>query len=337
MNNCFGTDNDFPCTKTAELVGKDSKGFDILRSVDGKPDANHIATFCSNITFQKYCNSGQVRVLYLHEVDALGPAVARYYCSKLWGGETHFMQVDSHSRFALNWDKLYIEDLRLTSSYPKSVLSTYPPGFVNFRPEPPYMPGTRLCRCQIRVDEDFLPRVELQGRSKENMTRPTQTSFMGAGFIFVRAEFLVDVPFDPSLPFLFMGEEVALSIRAYTSGWNIYAPRKNLVGHQYRPLKFGNPHFTDIWSKFFHRPQLMDRLSPTTHDRIKVMMGYPELSPISDGSSGHRVPSNYSLTELSNYGLGTRRSRDEYLKFAEIDIEKRTCGKLKWCVEGTLE
>ncbi|KAL9187610.1 hypothetical protein ACHAXT_005988 [Thalassiosira profunda] len=334
VNNCFGTDTEFPCKGTAEVVGQDANGLDLLQSVDGKLDANGIEAFCGNVTFQQYCDAGQVRVLYVHEVDALGPAVARYYASKLWGGETFVMQVDSHLRFASRWDELLVEDVKLASSYPRAVLSTYPPGFVNLQADPPYMPGTRLCRCQMRVDEDFLPRVEMLGHSPENETRPSQTPFMAAGFFFARAEFLKDVPFDPYLPWLFMGEEAALSIRAYTSGWNMYAPRKSLVGHQYRPLKMGNPHFTDIWGKFFHRPQLMDRLSPTIHDRIKTMMGYPEFE---DGAENYRAPSNYSLVELSCYGVGTRRSRDEYLQFAKIDLKKRTCGGLKWCAEGSLQ
>lgn len=181
VNNCFGTDDDFPCKGTAEVTGRDERGLDVLRSVDGVADANHIETFCANSTFAGYCEAGQLRVLYVHEVDALGPAVARYYSSRLWGGETYFMQVDSHLRFARDWDVLLAEDLRLTSSFPRSVLSTYPPGFVNFRPDPPYLPGTRLCRCQIRVDEDYLPRVEMRGRSSVNETSPSQTPFMGAG------------------------------------------------------------------------------------------------------------------------------------------------------------
>ncbi|KAL7528160.1 hypothetical protein ACHAWF_002458 [Thalassiosira exigua] len=330
VNNCFGTDErDFPCTGTAHVVGKDKNGMDILESVDGTPDVNHIETFCGNATYRKYCDEGQVRVLYVHEADALGPAVARYYASKLWGGETHFMQVDSHLRFAHRWDELLVEDLRLATSYPRAVLSTYPPGFVNFEPDPPYVPGTKLCRCRMRIDEDFLPRVELRGRSNENETRPSKTPFMGAGFFFARAEFLVDVPFDPYLAWMFMGEEIALSVRAWTHGWDLYAPRRNLVGHQYRPLQMGNPHFWDIWHKFYHRPKLMDRLSPTTHERIKVMMGYREFQLTS--------ASNYSVVELSHYGLGTHRSKEEYLEFAEIDLENRKCGKLKWCAEGTLQ
>jgi hypothetical protein len=63
-----------------------------------------------------------------------------------------------------------------------------------------------------------------------------EMAFVGAGFFIAIADFLVDVPFDPFLPWMFMGEEIALSIRAWTHGWNIYAPRKNLIGHQYRPV-----------------------------------------------------------------------------------------------------
>jgi [Skp1-protein]-hydroxyproline N-acetylglucosaminyltransferase len=236
VNNCFGLPGDDPCQGSPKVIGQDKNGHDILQIEDGKPDTNHIETFCTNSTFQRYCEQGQVRVLYINETDALGPAVTRYYSSKLWGGETYYCQVDSHLKFANGWDKLYIQDLKITKNFPKSVLSTYPPGFVNFRQEPPFTPGTRLCRCQIRSNEEFLPRVEMEGRCNKTETRPTQMAFIGAGFFFARAEFLLDVPFDPFLPWLFMGEEVALSIRAWTSGWNIYAPRKNLIGHQYRPV-----------------------------------------------------------------------------------------------------
>jgi hypothetical protein len=37
----------------------------------------------------------------------------------------------------------------------------------------------------------------------------------------VRSEFLIDVPFDPYLPWIFMGEEIALSLHAWTHGWDI--------------------------------------------------------------------------------------------------------------------
>jgi hypothetical protein len=44
----------------------------------------------------------------------------------------------------------------------------------------------------------------MEGRCKEDEPRPTQMAFIGAGFFFARAEFIVDVPFDPFLAYLFM-------------------------------------------------------------------------------------------------------------------------------------
>ena len=81
--------------------------------------------------------------------------------------------------------------------------------------------------------------------------RPTQIPFVAAGFFFTRAEFLRDVPFDPFMPWLFMGEEIALSMRAWTHGWNIYAPRKNLISHQYRPGYMGLPKFWGTVNRMF--------------------------------------------------------------------------------------
>jgi hypothetical protein len=38
----------------------------------------------------------KVRLLTVREEEALGPCVARYMASKLWGGEEYFVQIDSH-------------------------------------------------------------------------------------------------------------------------------------------------------------------------------------------------------------------------------------------------
>ena len=70
------------------------------------------------------------------------------------------------------------------------------------------------------------------------------------------------------------------------------------------------------------------------------MMGYPDysLESIQHNNIGHENDEAYNvLLDLEYYGLGKSRSREEYLKFAEIDLEKKTCGPMKWCSEGQLE
>lgn len=44
---------------------------------------------------------------------------------------------------------------------------------------------------------------------------------------------LTRYPFDPHLDYLFMGEEMLLSIRSFTFGWNVYTPNRNIVFHTY--------------------------------------------------------------------------------------------------------
>ena len=44
---------------------------------------------------------------------------------------------------------------------------------------------------------------------------PRYAPFIGAGFVFAHASFVKEVPFDPYLPFIFMGEELNLRARAF--------------------------------------------------------------------------------------------------------------------------
>jgi len=206
-----------PCLTGPKVVGKGKNGKDIVKKVDVAVDKNGIEDFCALPDYEKYCKNGQIRVLYMHDTDSLGPSMARYYASKLWGGENYFVQIDSHLRFAAEWDAKYIKEIKLTRNYPKSVLSSYPPGFAQKRYIPKRMhidiskldnetviesPGCRLCNCATPPGE-MNPIMHIKMGTKNyygNETRPTQTPFIGAGLIFSHADFLTVVPFDPFLP-----------------------------------------------------------------------------------------------------------------------------------------
>ena len=91
---------------------------------------------------------------------------------------------------------------------------------------------------------------------------------------------------------------------------------------------------------YFHRPRLTDQVASAVKSRIKHMMGYPDysLSDMQQQNIGHKNDEAYDvLIDLQYYGLGTTRTLEEYLKFAEIDLEKKTCGPMKWCSEGQYE
>ena len=210
VQNCYGL-NPYPgekgvqCRTGAQVVGKGPNGHDQTKVSDAPPDRNGIEEFCNSPQHTKYCEK-QVRVLYLHENESLGPAMARYYASKLWGGETYFMQVDSHLEFYEGWDELYTNELKSAKSFPKAVLSSYPPGFneenggvLNVASS-----GARLCTCEFSTNEveKNIIRINTGVGYHGGEEHPTQIPFIAAGFFFTPSFFLVDVPFDPYLPWL---------------------------------------------------------------------------------------------------------------------------------------
>ena len=62
---------------------------------------------------------------------------------------------------------------------------------------------------------------------------PAFAPFTAAGYFVAHSGFLHEVPFDPFLPWIFMGEEIIMSTRLWTSGYDIFSPSRSVVGHMY--------------------------------------------------------------------------------------------------------
>ena len=347
VQNCFGKVSDdgktidasgLPCRTGFQVIGKNAQGKDQTKVSDAPVDVNGIAVFCAKPEFQKYCENGQVRVLYVHETESQGPAMARYYASKLWGGETYFVQCDSHLQFANHWDAKYIAEIKATRNFPKSVLSSYPPGFTPGTSDGTVVEskGARLCTCVTMVNEpNPIIRINSGRGYSGDEPRPTQIPFIAAGFFFARSEFLRDIPFDPLLAWCFMGEEIALSMRAWTHGWDIYAPRKNLIAHQYRPGRLGLPKFWETVNRMFHGSTGLNMIQRVMIKRIKHMVGYPDSKRSSIAQEGNEE----ILTDIEHYSLGTERSWQDYMEFAGLHIDEEhdaiDCSPIHWCNHGT--
>jgi len=347
VQNCFGL-NPYPgegggqCKTGAQVVvgKKGPGGHDITKVSDAPPDRNGVEEFCTSSKHSQYCANGQIRALYIHEDESLGPAMARYYASKLYGGETYYMQVDAHLEFYNGWDALYIDELKATSSYPKSMLSSYPPGFnaehggiLNSPPSP----GARLCSCEFSDNdvEEHIIRLNSGNGYNGDEILPTQIPFVAAGFFFTPSRWLVDVPFDPYMPWCFMGEEIMLSMRTWTAGWDIYAPRKNWIAHQYRPGRMGLPKFWGSVGRMFGRPGpgFSNQLQKRLIKRVKYLVGYEDCCT---KEKLQQDGDELVLQDVEHYGFGNVRSREAYLKWAKIDVNAKKCHVIQWCNKGEL-
>lgn len=249
-----------------------------------------------------------IRSVRLNYMDAKGPTYARYLCSTLWEGETYYLQIDSHSKFARGWDEKLIsmiKDLK-KSGVKKPLLSHYPPNYedVNLGETNNV---TTICKSFFN-DRGMLSFEGAQFQDRKNLPQPN--AYVAGGMMFLESKFLEEVPFDPNLPHLFVGEEILQSARFWTSGWDIFTPNENTVFHFY--TREGKPKFWD------HHKGSEDR---DAHLKVQNMLRL----------SKEPIPQHLLVKNEERYGLGKERTIEEYYAYAGINLKDKKVNK-SFCV-----
>lgn len=223
----------------------------------------------------------KVKIIKLNE--GVGPAHARFIASTLWNNETYFLQIDSHTSFIKNWDIIIINDLKKCPSI-QSVLTCYPPPKI-----PKENINVRSITENWTWDKDH--HIIAQGKISKPTQEPSLGIFVSAGFLFTRAKpFLEQIPFDPNLKFLFQGEEILLSARLFTCGWNVYHPSMCVCAHDY--LRYNQPKVWNDKKEFWEKNKIVVRKYRYLTHQLR------DLTP----------PSNIA------YGLGNTREITEWKK-----------------------
>lgn len=187
----------------------------------------------------------RVRVLQLDARHATGPCLARALCQQgLYRGEEYMLQIDAHMRFRPNWDVYLIQQLQQCPDPTKAVLTTYPVGY-SIRHTTPIRPnsnnkntpnetrGTLL--VPWKFDGDGMLRIRgrlFQEQLPCGRDEPVPCHLYAAGFNFCVAQgVLRDCPYDGSLHHLFFGEEMSMTVRLFTWGYDLLAPAQTVVYH----------------------------------------------------------------------------------------------------------
>jgi hypothetical protein len=242
-----------------------------------------------------------VRILKMNYEDAKGPTYARFLCSLLYQGEDFFLQIDSHTLFVKNWDMEcipMIKRIERKNKITKVVLSYYPDDYEKHEDFPKNEYITYITKCEMNENGILM----LKGAEiKKTTVEPSKNYFIGANFLFTRGQFLKDVPFDPFLPYLFMGEEILLSARSYTSGYDIYTPNKNIVYHLYTRSK--DPKY---WDDI--------RIDQTdAQNKVKILLGFEK--------DRTKIQSPLLQSSIDVFGLGKERTLEQYYKDSGLDTE----------------
>jgi hypothetical protein len=262
---------------------------------------------CSKNTFKYHSNIKKIKI---PNWAAKGPTWARYLCSTLFDNQDYFCQIDSHSIFAKSWDTKCITQIKEIQKLgnPNIILSYYPKSFDQHavQQETPQIQNTVPRICQSFFNDrgmiSFLGAEDMAVKKDENI----QTPYVTGGFLFTTKSFLIDVPFDPELPYLFVGEEILHSARAFTANYNVYVPSQDIVFHYY--TRKDEP---KIWT------DNKTYKDTDAFNKAKLILG---LSP------EEAIPKNL-LENIQRYSLGTKRTLQEFYDFAGISLDGKVVVK----------
>ena len=266
----------------------------------------------------------------MHELEALGPYFARWLGSKLWDGEDWYMQVDSHILFAEKWDGVSVEMLKQAPS-DKPVISAYPPPHtadLRGKDGKGHI-GSRICSGFFSETSIESQIVRLDGsRSYERKIGiPRFAPFMGAGYFIAHSSFLSDVPYDPFMPWIFMGEEISLSARLWTAGYDIFSPSLDVSSHIYG--RRHKPKFWEVFNQHYKGEANHNGIAFLVMQRIKNVLGYPE------SAEGMVFPRTI-LDFVDLYGMGKERPLADFWKMVGLDPITKGEQKIpnNWCKKG---
>ena len=241
-----------------------------------------------------------VRRVAIPAREARGPTYARALSAGLYRGEAYFMQIDSHTRFQQGWDGLVIADLARCDSE-KPLLTHYPPE-TEFLGKDDEGRADVPMLCKSAWNESGILSFEAVVQRGARAEAPRATPFVAGGFLFAPGAVVREVPFDPDLPHLFVGEEILWAARAWTSGWDFFTPTRSVVYHHYG--REGKPKFWDM-------------------DDVGEAMRKSE-AKVRDILAGRRR--GYA------FGLGSVRDIDAYWEHAGVDPRSKSSGsEKKWC------
>ena len=247
----------------------------------------------------KFENDSRFRILNIPHEEAEGVCWARNLVQQLYQDEEYTLQIDSHMRFAPNWDDEMIKMVKQLQKkgYKKPLLTGYVSSF-----DPDNDPQGRVQEPWRMAFDRFIPEGAVFFLPEtipgwKDMKEPVPARFYSAHYAFTLGQFTKEVQHNPE--YYFHGEEISISARAYTCGYDLFHPHKVLIWHEY--TRKGRTKQWDDDKKWVDR-------NNKSHLLNRKLFGMDGLE-----QEGHDGP----------FGFGSERSLRDYEKYAGLLFEKR--------------
>jgi glycosyltransferase involved in cell wall biosynthesis len=246
-----------------------------------------------------YKNDERFRILDINYKDSKGVCWARNAVQQLYDGEKYTLQLDSHHRFAKDWDETLINMLvnLQKEGYSKPLITGYIPSF-----DPENDPEKRVQEPWKMNFDRFIPEgaiffLPASFDSFNDKDRPVRGRFYSAHFAFTVGEFCKEVPHDPN--YYFHGEEISIAVRAYTHGYDIFHPHKVVCWHEY--TRKGR-------SKQWDDDPVWPQRNNDCHLRNRKLFEMDGLT---------------NDIDFGPFGFGKKRTVEDYERYAGISFKRR--------------
>jgi hypothetical protein len=241
-------------------------------------------------------------------LEAKGLPYARAVINEeLLDDEEFVVQLDSHHRFSKNWDSTLIEWYNtLKADGYNPLICGYLPYYNPFKD-----PEQRVQEPWLSEAASFYPHGTIFIRPTgipnwKELEKPFPARFLSGHFAFGPNKWAKDVKHDPNI--FFSGEELNLSVRSFTHGYDLFHPHRTIIWHATMREERSGMLVWDDQSKrgesMWHTQQDIGR------SRIRQLIGVEE--------GGH---------DLTGYELGTVRTVRDYEKYAGIHFKRKSFQK----------
>jgi len=184
------------------------------------PSLVHVVVCEQNdITDTFTLNDKRVQKIIMDSKLARGPCWARYLIQQEWKGEEYYLQIDSHTRFVKDWDKLLRTEIKSLGK--KSCLSNYVSTYDIVTGKCINKPLRGPMRIVGKGKDGF---YRFNSKYVDHLYEPTKSFGWSGCFSFSSSQLILDAPYDPKTPFLFFGEETDIFLRLNKKGWEFYVP-----------------------------------------------------------------------------------------------------------------
>lgn len=251
----------------------------------------------------------QIRLLQRLSSEARGPVVARAQIEQeLYdrGEADYWLQIDSHTAFIKYWDVQLIRQHNQLPDPDIGLLTTLP---ADYNPQTRNVPQLALPNYIGFHDFNKTRRFPTQQRYqyKSFPENPRKSLFFSANFSFCPAEIIERVPYDPNLNYVFLGEEISMCARFYTSGYELYNPTTMITFHltnrNYRPTYWEQLYKKNSKASATERKERR-QLEQVGMERLWDMLLHG--NNLADG-----------------YGLGTVRTLEEFQLHIGVDLQNQ--------------